>query len=219
MTIDPATGAINWTPVAAQVGGQSVTLTVTDAAGNVATQSYTLFVQSANRPPVINSAAVRSTTAGLVYRYDVKASDPDGNARSYRLSAAPAGMTIDALGRITWATAALDIGTHSVTVVVTDVFGASASQSYDLTVSPDTQLPSVIVNLSPPQVIVGSDVTVFVSATDDVGVKDVLVTVNGTPLVLDPNGRAVFDADHVGAFDVAARVATRPATRRRRTPR
>src|SRR5262249_60384398 len=94
ITIDPATGVISWTPAAAQVGGQPVTLTATDTAGNVATQSYTLLVQAANRSPVINSAAERSTTAGLVYRYDVKASDPDGNALTFRLTNAPAGSTI-----------------------------------------------------------------------------------------------------------------------------
>ena len=33
----------------------------------------------------------------------MNASDPDGNALTYRLTSAPAGMTIDARGRITWA--------------------------------------------------------------------------------------------------------------------
>src|SRR5262249_18601179 len=155
--------------------------TVKDVAGNVASQSYTLSVQAANRPPVINSTPVRSTTAGLVYRYDVKASDPDGNGVTYALSTAPAGMTIDALGRITWATAVADIGTHPIPVVVTDVFGASASQSFDLAVSPDTELPAVFVNLGSSQANVGSQVTILVSATDNVGVTDVLLTVNGTP--------------------------------------
>ena len=211
MTIDPATGVIDWTPTASQVGSQRVTLTVTDAAGNVASQSYTLLVQAANRPPVINSTAVQSATAGLVYRYDVQASDPDGDALTYRLTTAPAGMTIDALGRITWATAVADIGTHPVTVVVADPFGASVSQSFDLTVSADTQAPRVIVDLSTSQADLGSQVTIFVSATDNVGVADLVLTVNGTPLPVDANGRAIFHADQVGTFDVVG-----PGHRRRR---
>ena len=41
-------------------------------------------------------------TTGLPYRYDVRGSDPDGDPITYRLDQAPARMTIDALGRITW---------------------------------------------------------------------------------------------------------------------
>ncbi len=207
MTVDPSTGVITWTPAAFQVGSQRVTLSVTDAVGNVARQSYTVRVQPANRPPAIDSAAVLSTTAGLVYRYDVRTSDPDGDTLSYRLSAAPAGMSIDSLGRITWATAVADVGTHPVTVVVTDPFGASANQSYDLVVGGDTQAPNVFLHLSTFRAEVGSGVTLFVSATDNVGVTDLVLTVNGAPLSLDANGEAVFDAADVGAFDVAARAA------------
>ena len=61
------------------------------AAGNIARQIYTVRVQPPNRPPVIDSAAVLSATAGLVYRYDVRASDPDGNTLSYALSTAGSG--------------------------------------------------------------------------------------------------------------------------------
>src|SRR5262249_28718961 len=158
---------------------------------------YTVRVQAANRPPAIDSTPVQSATAGLVYRSDVRAGDPDGNALAYRLSTAPAGMTIDALGRITWATAAADVGTHPVTVVVTDLFGASATQSFDLTVSGDTQAPNVFLNVSTSPAELGSRVTIFVSATDNVGVTDLVLTVNGTPLAVDAAGRADFEADRV----------------------
>jgi RHS repeat-associated protein len=207
MTIDPSTGVITWTPTASQAGSQRVVLTVTDAAGNVAGQIYTLLVQATNQSPVIESTAVESATAGLVYRYDVKASDPDNNALAYELTTAPAGMAIDALGRITWATAAADIGSHPITVAVTDLFGASVSQSYNLVVSSDTQAPSVFLNVSTSRAAVGSQVNLIVLATDNVGVTDLVLTVNGAPVLVDPTGRAVFTADHVGAFDVVARAA------------
>src|SRR5262249_42065360 len=46
-----------------------------------------------------------------------------------------------------------------------------------------------------------------VSATDNVGVTDLLLTVNGTPVSVDASGRGVYTADRVGAFDVVARAA------------
>jgi RHS repeat-associated protein len=207
MSIDPSTGAVTWTPTASQAGSQRVLLAVTDAAGNVAGQVYTVHVQATNLPPVIDSAPVQSATAGLVYRYDVSATDPDSNPLSYRLSTAPAGMSVDSLGRIIWPATAADIGAHPVTVVVTDLFGASVSQSYDLVVSGDTQAPNVFLHVTTSRAELGSRVTLFVSATDNVGVTDLVLTVNGVPLALDAHGEAAFDADQVGAFDVAARAA------------
>jgi YD repeat-containing protein len=137
----------------------------------------------------------------------VRASDPDGNALTYSLSSAPAGMSIDSLGRIAWATTTADLGTHPVTVVVTDVFGATVSQSFDLFVGADTQPPNVTVILSTDRAEIGSQVTLFVSASDNVGVTDLVLTVNGEALAIGPTGRAVFNAAQVGAFDVAARAA------------
>ncbi|MHB0954937.1 MAG: putative Ig domain-containing protein [Pirellulaceae bacterium] len=206
MTIDSNTGVITWTPTASQVGNHRVTLTVADGAGNRAGQSYTLVVQPANRAPSIDSEAVPSTTAGLVYRYDLQARDPDENALTYRLSSGPAGMIIDALGRISWPTAIADIGMHAVEVTVADPFGASASQRFEVTVSPDTQGPSVIVEFSTSPVDLGAEVILFVSASDNVGVEEMRLTVDGIPVAVDAHGRATFHADQVGAFEVVAQV-------------
>src|SRR5262249_2750897 len=107
----------------------------------------------------------------------------------------------------TWATAIADVGSHPVTVVGTDPFGASVSQSYDLVVSGDTQAPNVFLHVSTSRAEVGSRVTLFVSATDNVGVTDLVLTVNGAPGILGANGEAVLDAADGGAFDVTARAA------------
>jgi len=47
MTIDPATGLIQWTPSAAQAGDHPVEVKVQDAGGLFATQTYTLTVNAA----------------------------------------------------------------------------------------------------------------------------------------------------------------------------
>jgi Putative Ig domain len=51
MTIDAATGVVEWTPTADQIGLQQVTIQVTDAAGNTAYQPYTIQVRVGNPPP------------------------------------------------------------------------------------------------------------------------------------------------------------------------
>ena len=92
-------------------------------------------------------------------------------------------------------------------MVAADPFGVAASQSFDLIVTGDAQAPHVSVDLSQSPANLGSQVIVFVSATDNVRVVDLVLTVNGTPLPVDSNGRATFHAVQVGTFDVTARAA------------
>lgn len=46
LTVNPTSGAISWTPTAAQAGDQSMVVTLTDAAGNSREQTYTINVGS-----------------------------------------------------------------------------------------------------------------------------------------------------------------------------
>lgn len=44
MTVDPTTGVISWTPISTQTGTNAVTLTLTDVAGNVRTEAFSVEV-------------------------------------------------------------------------------------------------------------------------------------------------------------------------------
>ena len=46
-TINPQTGVIAWTPTTAQIGSQTMTLTLADLAGNIRTQTFTVAVAAA----------------------------------------------------------------------------------------------------------------------------------------------------------------------------
>src|SRR5262249_36850591 len=81
--------------------------------------------------------------AGRAARAAVGASAPEAEQLTFGLADAPAGMMIDARGRISWATSASVAGSHHVEVRVTDPRGLSAAQAVDLTVRPDTQAPRV----------------------------------------------------------------------------
>src|SRR5439155_4309413 len=70
------------------------------------------------------------------YKYPARAIDPDGDAVTYALAQAPAGMTIDhATGAVTWGAGTADVGPHPVQVTATDGRGGTATQSYTLTVN------------------------------------------------------------------------------------
>lgn len=139
MLIDSATGLIQWTPSASQVGPNNVTVRVRDQGGLFALQSFTIQVSPPpNRPPVITSSPVLTATAGQPYSYDVDATDPDlGNVLSYALTLFPAGMTIDAnTGLITWTPALNQSGPHDVTVQVSDGHpGGTATQVFTIQVA------------------------------------------------------------------------------------
>lgn len=89
-----------------------------------------------NSPPKIVSSPANLGADG-VYRYAVKAEDPDGDRRlRFRLDEAPPGMTIDPIsGTLTWTPGADAIGAHTVTVVVDDLQGGVGSQRFSVVIA------------------------------------------------------------------------------------
>src|SRR5439155_509719 len=130
MTVNPLSGLLTWTPVAGQLGLQQVTVAAVDPLGAGGTQTFSIGVSSNNRPPTITSTPPQTVTAGLPYRYDVQASDPDGDPLTFTLGAHPAGMTLDGFGRLSWAPAIADVGTHRIEITVADDGGLSITQTF-----------------------------------------------------------------------------------------
>ncbi|MFN0052048.1 MAG: putative Ig domain-containing protein [Planctomycetales bacterium] len=191
LTVDLATGVISWIPSPADVGRAVLVLTATDPGGAAAVQSFEVDVFASNNAPQVRSTAPASVPAGGMYRYDVLADDLDREPLSYELVSGPAGMTIDSLGRLRWQTA-LDtpLGGRSVTVVVHDGRGGSDSQTFGVTVRSDTAAPRVAILIANGTLYPWSTdpARVRVSGTDDVGVTDIAVTVDGRPVSLGSDG-------------------------------
>ncbi len=205
LTVDPVTGLLAGIAPAAS-GTYSLTVEANDGRGGRAEQSYNLTTRQ-DHPPTITSAAITTATAGAAYLYEVVASDPDGDPLRYAITSAPttAGLAIDAQGRVTWSPSAAAIGTtRHVVVTATDPFGGSATQAYDLTAGADTTAPTVRVVVAAAQASRGADVAVLVSASDDVGVAAVALTVDSQPLHVDAHGGAVFHAASAGVFTLVA---------------
>ncbi|MFH0925447.1 MAG: DUF4082 domain-containing protein [bacterium] len=100
-----------------------------------------------NYPPVITSMPTTQAYIEQQYQYEVKTVDVDnGDVMAYSLEKAPAGMSIDFnLGIITWTPTTAQLGTHPLTLRVTDLSGESDTQCFNLTVlaasSPFDQTP------------------------------------------------------------------------------
>lgn len=101
-----------------------------------------------NHPPQIASAPVTAATVGQGYRYDVDATDSDGDRDTlvFSLTASPAGMTIDPVsGVIDWTPMAA--GSFAVAVQVSDGKGGTDSQGFAIQVSappPTVQVPNLV---------------------------------------------------------------------------
>jgi fibro-slime domain-containing protein/RHS repeat-associated protein len=206
LSINGSSGLLQGTPTAA--GTYTVTVKATDPLGASAYQQYTLLVRS-NTAPTISSMPVTSVVAGQLYRYDVVASDPNGDPFTYHLQGTyPQGMSIDPVtGRITWATTTGDANTSpTINVVAVDSFGASSTvHTFPLTVSADTARPFLDVAISANPAPIGSRVTFLLTASDNVGVTGLTLSVNGTQVALDAHGSATLTMGNtVGPVTVIA---------------
>lgn len=81
MTIDPATGALSWTPTAAQLGAQTFGVTITDAAGNTRSQPNTITVSDVALGAIeldltdLNGNVITSASVGQSFKVQVYVND------------------------------------------------------------------------------------------------------------------------------------------------
>ena len=183
MVIDTASGLITWTPLVDQAGVHTVTVAAVDAHDGRGTQSYAVIAEVNNAPQIV-SEPLETVAAGALYLYDVNAEDPEGDRLSFELIAAPEGMAIDAFGRIEWQSGLSDLGSHLVSVRVTDTHGASDTQTFDLTVNADTDPPNVQIGFPTNLFRLGDAALFQVLATDDIGVETVSLRLGDAELAL-----------------------------------
>ena len=165
MSINPATGAITWTPDYSQSGSMNVTVRATDALGVTASQSFVIAVANDTQLPRITSPAVTTCygvpcTVGQTYSYQVTAYDPEGNTLSYGLPTAPAGMAISESGLISWTAAA---GANSVIVSVSN---GTKSQTQNFTVPVTDYHPLAITSTPNTSAVNGAPYTYQVIVTN-----------------------------------------------------
>ena len=199
LSIDPSSGIVSWTPTADDIGTVSVTLMAGDPLGGSAVQNFLVDVRAANRSPLITSIAPPTVPQGGLFRYDLQATDPDNEPLFYAIVNGPTGLTVDSLGRVRWQTAIdTPVSSQNVTVRVADGRGGSVTQTFDVNIVPDTNAPRISIVIGNPTLFPWSiqPARVRVSATDDVGVVGLRVTVDGSPVALRADNS--FDVFYTG---------------------
>ena len=149
MTMDSDTGEVSWTPTFADLGGHAIALQVTDGIAT-ADQHYglTVSLSGVNTAPIFTSGPVVQAPPGLDYLYNVTARDPEEDALTFTLLEGPTGMSFSSSSSssavISWTPSFSDLGTHPVTVRVTDSHGLSTLQNYNVLVAnPPPQFTSI----------------------------------------------------------------------------
>jgi hypothetical protein len=87
-----------------------------------------------NKAPIIESTPITTAKEGALYKYEVEATDPDGDELEFTLLLNPTGMTINSsTGVINWTPTEEQIGEKEVEVEVADQY-RSTTQSFTITV-------------------------------------------------------------------------------------
>ncbi|MBQ2791329.1 MAG: DUF642 domain-containing protein, partial [Thermoguttaceae bacterium] len=153
---------------ASEIGGWTVVLGASHWA-----QNYDFGVYDLTEPrPTLDVVSVPSETAteGVAYRYDVEAVDSENEKLTYSLLVAPEGMTIHPeLGVVVWTPSANDLGARQVVVTVKNESGLTASQAFEILVSPANRAPILITESVPTPAFVDSRYEVDVDALDPDG--------------------------------------------------
>jgi len=205
MSINTQTGLLSWTPTYSAAGNYSVQVQVTDTFGATDAQSFTLTVNNVNHAPQITSSPVTTSNQGALYAYHVVANDADNETLNYTLALPPVGMTIDASsGDIAWTPGFFDVGTHTIAVQVSDTSGASAQQTYSLTVvaapnhAPEITSQPVLV------AVAGKPYNYAVSTTDADG-DDVTLQLSGQPAGMTLNtssNTVIWESPAMGVYPI-----------------
>ncbi len=174
-TINPTSGAFNWTPTAAQ-GGRTFTIPVVVSDGGnpvlTATQTFDVVVNPSNTAPVFAPVSAQNVAEGNQLVVTLSATDADvpPNQLTYGPGTDfPAGATLNpSSGVLTWTPTEAD-GPKTVTIaaVVTDNGIPPLSATISLTVNvTEVNQPPVLAPIGNQTVVTGSTLSLSASATD-----------------------------------------------------
>ena len=185
--------AASWSVVTGDATATSIATSKTNFVGTVPQRFYRIQLMSNNAPvlPAQSDRTVAEKTLMTVTNTASDANFPD-EALSYSLIAAPAGVTILSNGVITWTpTEEQGPGTNTITTVVTDNGGLSATNSFIVTVTEVNVAPVFAGTPMNRMISKLTLLTVTNNATDgDLPVQTLSYQINSAPsgLTIDVNG-------------------------------
>jgi hypothetical protein len=192
------------TPALNQFGSTTITLTVTDAGGLIATDTFVLNVASVNDLPTISDIGNQTTQAGTsVGPISFSIGDVETATASLTVGAAStntillplAGIVISGSGAnrtITLSPTVGQSGTATVTLTVTDADGGSRSDTFDLVVTTNT-LPTIS-DIENRFVLEGNSTgsIAFTVGDTETAAGDLVITATSSNQAVIPNGNIVL---------------------------
>ena len=109
----------------ASPGTYTASVTARDTSGASAFARASVSIVIVNSPPAFTSSPTTTAKHQMPYAYQAAVIDPDGDAITFSLAQAPAGMAVGAhTGLIEWTPITNQLGNQAVTLVATDSFQA-----------------------------------------------------------------------------------------------
>lgn len=146
-TLDQSSGSIAWTPAFNQADEYQLTAQVTDAAGLLAEQPFTITVNNVNRPPVIAELAAQTGKENSSIIFTLPVDDPDREdvgKLNYASTNLPEGATFSSsTGEFFWTPTYEQSGGYQIDFNVTDSFGGSDNTQVSVTVENVNRPPSI----------------------------------------------------------------------------
>ena len=182
-------GNFTWTPTESQDGDHTITVQVTD--GSLTdSETLTVTVNEVNVAPVLNAIGDKGTSELVELTFTATASDTDVvdnlvNTLTFSFDGTvPSGAVITSAGVFTWTPTELQVGSHDITVQVTD---GSLTDSETLTVTVrDVNVAPVLNTIGDQTVNEFVELTFTATASDDDSLTFLL---DGT----FPSGAAITD--------------------------
>ncbi|MGI2172392.1 Ig-like domain-containing protein [Shewanella sp. MF05960] len=189
-TFNSVTGMLSGTPTNQDVGETTgIVISVSDGSFSASLPVFNLTVTNVNDAPVFSSSGVTVATQDVAYSYTVSATDSDvGDVLTYSSVTIPAWLSFDASTAILSGTPGnSDVGSHAVTLKVTDSDGLTADQSFSITVINVNDAPIAVSSI----VTVDEDSSVMITLSANDSDNDLLsyeVVTMPTSGTLEKNG-------------------------------
>lgn len=198
LSFDASDNSISGTPLQADVGVFTIEVTATDPSSASVSDSFTLTINNVNDAPVVvTEQGDISADEDAPFEYEIPQgtfSDEDGDDLTLKVSGLPESLTFDAGTRkITGTPLAADIGAYAVEVTAADPSEASATDTFELTVTAVNDAPELITELGDVATDIGVEFSLTISpenVTDEEG--DVIsVSASGLPNSLTMTGGTI----------------------------
>ncbi|HEY2435414.1 MAG TPA: Ig-like domain-containing protein, partial [Vicinamibacterales bacterium] len=100
-------------------------------------------VTAPNRAPAINSTPPSTATESQPLTYQARATDPDGDAVTFRLVSGPSGVVVSPDGDLRWTPQSSDVGSRQIVIEASDGKGGAVQQTFTVAVAAAVTLTSI----------------------------------------------------------------------------